>query len=844
MSKLTSVFSNLFKSSGSKRTTGKRLAFPTELSSKNGIFQYLNFTIPELQATKFALDHDEHDKAFEHFFKYLKTRHTPAAMCSWWKQDEITNTLKLHYPESALALLEAADKILQHKFLLFSAHEIQADTPIAWSRSYEENVGFDTEIWKPGKTYTLATLLEESHNDIHFVWELNRHQHFLDLGKAYWYTGSEAYVEEFMHEINGWITQNPYRQSVNWVNEYEIALRGIFWIFGYAFFFTSDLIDKHFFSRFYQILLYHAHDVYESLLSTPSKSPNAHYIVTQAVFLYILGTIFPEYLHSKTWSSFGWKILQWKENLLSLQDILDESLVHLSNAVECYCLGLMVRANNRYHIPQPVAGGMVKMCERLALFTKPNGNLSRIGETPQKNLFTGMYTRANNLQHHFAMVALLLKNQTIKTFCPSFKESLLWFFGKQGMQNFNNLSETPPARLSSCDPTSPYAIMRSEWDKDSGYCLITTGLDNPDLSQEIKHTDLLSFELYANGQDYLIDSGPYSYHPTDPWNQYFRSAQAHNTITVDRIKSINLQSGHTESVFDQWLSTPTFDFLSGYHTGFEDLDEPIMHRRSIFYYKPNYWILCDLLTGKGQHFFDQYFHFPPFRLNVDFMNKRVDIETKHKHHFMLMPINLSELDVTIFTGGEQPESGWISKGYKKKIAASFIKYGKKAIAPTCFHTLLYAYTDENVLKLSGHPLQVFSQHGAPLLSHEVSAVKIFGDHEMHYFVHLYQEHPHITFNNITFNGSLLFLRTQKGVIMEIILHNATLLVMNEQTLFKSETPVEQLTLRVNDDLLYVLCSGNYTFHMQLPKIQEVFVNNRKAFLKREREMIVVSTLRV
>ncbi len=226
------------------------------------------------------------------------------------------------------------------------------------------------------------------------------------------------------------------------------------------------------------------------------------------------------------------------------------------------------------------------------------------------------------------------------------------------------------------------------------------------------------------------------------------------------------------------------------------------------------------------------------------MNKRVDIETKHKHHFMLMPINLSELDVTIFTGGEQPESGWISKGYKKKIAASFIKYGKKAIAPTCFHTLLYAYTDENVLKLSGHPLQVFSQHGAPLLSHEVSAVKIFGDHEMHYFVHLYQEHPHITFNNITFNGSLLFLRTQKGVIMEIILHNATLLVMNEQTLFKSETPVEQLTLRVNDDLLYVLCSGNYTFHMQLPKIQEVFVNNRKAFLKREREMIVVSTLRV
>ena len=32
------------------------------------------------------------------------------------------------------------------------------------------------------------------YGDVKHVWELNRHQHFVTLGQAYWYTGDEAFA--------------------------------------------------------------------------------------------------------------------------------------------------------------------------------------------------------------------------------------------------------------------------------------------------------------------------------------------------------------------------------------------------------------------------------------------------------------------------------------------------------------------------------------------------------------------------------------------------------------------------------------------------------------------------
>ena len=851
MSNLKSIFSRLLRSKKlvlpSEEIPTKSIEFPAALSTKYDIFQYLNFNIPELQPIKLSLELGKEEKAFEQFFKYLKMRHSTSFMCNWWKRDEIIQTLKTQYTEVVPPLLDAADHLLHHKFLLFSTHSIQAEMPIFWNRSYEEGANIDSSYWEPGKKYENSALLSDIHHDINFVWELNRHQHFLDLGKAYWYTGDEVYVEEFIDQIDSWIEQNPYPLSVNWVNSYEIALRGLFWLFGYAFFFSSHQADEDFFCRFYKSLLYHGHTIYQSLQTIPESLP-VHQIVAQASFLYLLSTVFPEYRHSKLWNKTSWEILQWKSPLLELDMILHSNPASLTSSIELYCIVIAVRQNNRYHISQTITNGLTSMLERWALFIKPNGKLCGFGEEYPRQLTTGMYNQPHDFRYLLSMAALLLKNGKFAALGSPFDVSLLWYFSNDGLQKAEHLITTSPKtrQQQSClIPDSTYALMRSGGKQENGYCLISKGLNGSHSPHPLKHSDLFSFELFANAQEYLIDCGPYSFHRTEEWNQYFRSSQAHNTITVDRISHINFHERHIESTFDQWITTPTFDFLSGYHDGFEDLEEPITHRRSIFYYKPNYWILCDLLTGEGKHFFDQYFHFPPFRLNIDFTNKCVNIQTNQTQHFLLMPFHPHEMDVSIFTGGEDPDSGWISRGYKKATEASFIKYGKQAMAPASFHTLFYAYHNDQAIKLSGRYLQALSQDKL-LLSHEISALEISGDQETHYFAYLYESKYDVVEidERILFSGRLFFLREQGHHILEIILYEATLLTIDDVTYFESKTPVESLTLQIEPDTLYVTCSGNYTFQMQQPEINQVFVNKRKTFLKHDGDMILVSTSRI
>jgi hypothetical protein len=516
----------------------------------------------------------------------------------------------------------------------------------------------------------------------------------------------------------------------------------------------------------------------------------------------------------------------------------------LLNIIELYSIVLLVRRNHRYHVPQDVVKGLTTMLHQVSLFVKPNGNLTRVGEHHPVQLLRGMYSQTENFQYAFSLAAVLLHDQELKSLGTSFDESLFWFLGIEGQQEFERLTMKPLPQQSYLAPNRSYAVMRSGWDQESGYCIISNSPFKSKRGQRFKHSDLLSVEVYANGHELLIDAGPYSLQDEDEWNQYFCSLYAHNGITVDRIKHLDFTDRGVHGEFDLWVSNDQFDVLSGYHTGFEELDEPVTHRRSLFYRKPGYWIMCDLLTGEGQHYFDQYFHFSPLRLHVDFANKGVSIKRSDNRRFTLAPIITDDLEVAIFTGGDTPDSGWISDGYKHHVKAPLMKYEKRARVPTSFYTLLYAYNSEQPYQIEGRQLHVFSGEGAPLLSEEVSAVDMTIGQETHQFVLIHKPVQHVRFDQVTFCGQILFLRKMGGRLLEVVLHQTTFLKIGDCVIFQCDIPVDGFSLRMHDDVVHVACSGTYTFRTQLSPLKEMFVNDRKVFLKPEGDMIVITTSRV
>jgi hypothetical protein len=161
-----------------------------------------------------------------------------------------------------------------------------------------------------------------------------------------------------------------------------------------------------------------------------------------------------------------------------------------------------------------------------------------------------------------------------------------------------------------------------------------------------------------------------------------------------------------------------------------------------------------------------------------------------------------------------------------------------------FYTLLHAYNADDPHQIEGRQLRVSSEEGMPLLSEEISAVEVSFEHETHQFVLMHRSPQPIHFENAHFSGEMLFVRKTEERLLEVFLHNATFLQIEDCVIFQCKTPVEGFCIRIFDEVVHVSCAGTYTFQTQLSPIQELLVNERKVFLKPEGNMLVVSTSRV
>ena len=79
---------------------------------------------------------------------------------------------------------------------------------------------------------------EKRPGDVREVWELNRHQFFITLGKAYFITSDEKYAKKFSELINDWIDKNPCGYGINWLHSQETGIRMMSWIWAFYFFKT------------------------------------------------------------------------------------------------------------------------------------------------------------------------------------------------------------------------------------------------------------------------------------------------------------------------------------------------------------------------------------------------------------------------------------------------------------------------------------------------------------------------------------------------------------------------------------------------------------------------------
>ena len=140
----------------------------------------------------------------------------------------IISTLTARLPRDIDQIVTRANRICAHRFDLLGFEDLDFGADIDWHLDPVHKKRAPRAIF-----HKVPYLDFEQCGDVKITWELNRHQHFVTLAKAYQITGDEKFAAELFEQWKHWHSQNPYPVGVNWTSSLEVAFRSLSWLWAY-----------------------------------------------------------------------------------------------------------------------------------------------------------------------------------------------------------------------------------------------------------------------------------------------------------------------------------------------------------------------------------------------------------------------------------------------------------------------------------------------------------------------------------------------------------------------------------------------------------------------------------
>ena len=571
--------------------------------------------------------------------------------------------------------------------------------------------------------------------------QLNRHAFWTALGLAYLATGEEKYAEEFVYQMTDWVRQCPVpiddsgNRGVLWRTIEQGIRMGHNWPAAYYLFLGSPSFTDDAMVTMIKSMVEHARQL--------TKYPTtANWLTMECNGLMHVGVLFPEFKEAENWRKTATDRMYAE---LDKQVYPDGAQIELSTgyhqvSLNNFALAWDVAQTNDIAMPADYVLKMEKMFDYNLLAAMPNGYLPGLNDSGTINVMT----QARMGVRYF----------------PERKD-YLWLatLGKEGAQ---------PTVGSVALPFSGHIIMRSGWSRDDRYMLFDAG----PFGYGHQHEDALSFVIYAYGKYMLIDVGNYPYDSSE-WRKYVLSTRAHNTIMVDGQDQHRRDRPRREYVIDKpmsikWASTEKYDYASGvYDDGYaRDNHVKVEHKRSVFFVKPDYWIVVDKLTPQDDapHKYSSMFHLDMTGARIDNDSKAVHTTDEKGANLTIWPMADKSLSVGIVSGQKEPVvQGWIrAKAYECRPIPTPV-FEKQQAGVTRLAYVFYP-TAEGAACPIKDVKQVVLQRGEGL------ALSIdFGDGRTDYFALADDSNQKLSFDTFHSDSIATYMRTQNGNIVDSIL---------------------------------------------------------------------------
>lgn len=565
--------------------------------------------------------------------------------------------------------IEAADRLLQHRFRYLSLGEIDLGATVRWNHEYKRHT--DTPlIFGPWMDYGDSA----AYGDFKYFWELPRLQHLILLAKAYYLTADPRYAEEVLGQLRQFTRESPYLLGVNWTMPMEAGIRlvSLCWV---TMFLKSYLHARPADLDSIESAVRANVDFVTSNYARYSSANN--HLIGEAAGVFIAGICFRHLKGMRRHRDVAWKVLCTEIQRQHFADgVNKEQALHYQVFGTCFFLlaALLGRANGS-DFPVEYWRMLEKSAEFIAAMMDSRTSLLRIGDSDDGRAVVLSSLVNEDAATILATLGTVLHRNAFKQKVREFDEASFWLLGKSGMEAFRQLLDGEKAdALPGRFEEGGYTILKGGRSSKLEMIFDCGPLGFGPIAAH-GHADALSFTLDIDGRPFFIDPGTYTYDRRSPWRNYFRSTAAHNTVVIDGQDQSEMAGpflwgykadAHLESCSDDERQA----VVVGWHDGYHRLADPVVHRRSIELNKGASRIrILDELEGRDSHEVCIYFHLAPECEVGVFGGNRLRIQRAGGTIELVVD---SALSCEVARGRDDPPAGWASFAYDEKVPVNTV----------------------------------------------------------------------------------------------------------------------------------------------------------------------------
>ncbi|MCV2361801.1 heparinase II/III family protein [Paucibacter sp. TC2R-5] len=594
-------------------------------------------------------------------------------------------------PPLAEAAVEASDYISEAQAIahgsvrLFASHRFDVGSPPQWHRCPL------TGVQAPAlPAHSISITNRALVGDIKYIWELNRHLHWVVLAQAWALSSNAAHLRTLEEQLRSWLDQCPYGLGPNWTSSLEYALRLLNWsavwqLIGGP---ESPLFEgaegQALRQRWLDSINLHVHAITKHF--SRHSSANNH-LVGELAGIFVAAQTWP------LWASFealAKRVRRELEREVLLQvapdGVLREQAFEYATFTFDFFLAVE-RAAAAAGQPMSLAylARLKSMCEFIAAVTTVKGAVPQVGDAdgaeafrldprPGRDCFAAMQQKGAALFGQTAWLPL----EALR------RDDVAWL-------DFENVAARPKNQIDS-------ASTRKMDFAEGGYFLFGSDLGGPSEILGLVdagplgylgiaahgHADALQVWLAVAGVPVLIDPGTYSYWADKEWRDYFRGTSAHNTVRVAGLdQSVSggrfmwtrkAQIGNPRTV----TRTPDGGFhICASHDGYMRLASRFTHSREVKFVpaQDNALAVIDEVAGARPETIELFWHLSP-----DWVIKPQSATSMMLTHGSLdlclqMSVSASATgQLEVIEGQVSPPLAWCSSEYGEKKLCTVVRW--------------------------------------------------------------------------------------------------------------------------------------------------------------------------